>query len=103
MTRSKEDFADYRKRASTDYLKLAEEREEEARVIGQDETPGSQFGMVSSLCELSASACRHAADKCSKAQSEGEVDAIKIATLMLNEKLNTAIHVTYANTSQWPQ
>ena len=103
MKGPKKDFADYRQRASTNYLKLAEERDEEARMYGEDETPGSKFGMVSSLCEFSAAACRHAADQCSKAANAQEVDDIKFATRRFNDKLDAALSVAHANTSNWPQ
>jgi hypothetical protein len=102
MRGPEDDFSDYQKKASSEYLKLAEERDEEARVFGEDEMPGSQFGMVSTLCAFAAAASRHAADQCSKAANQDEVDAIKFATRMLNDKLDAALCIAPANTTDWP-
>jgi len=103
MMGPKNELADYQQRASTDYLRLAEEREEEARMYGKDEIPGSKFGMISSLCEFAAFVCRHAADQCSNARNEDEVDAIRFATSLFNDKLDAALRMAPANTSDWPQ
>ena len=103
MRGPEEDLANYRLRAFNTYLKRAEDHDEEARYIGEDERPGSQFGMVSTICEFSAAACRFAADQCRKAATEDEVDAVAFASRMLTEKLNAAIGAAPANTSEWAQ
>jgi len=98
-----DEFTDYQEKASSEYLRLAEERDEEARLYGVDEAPGSKFGMISSLCEFAAAVCRRAADQCRKANNEDEVDAIKFATRMFDDKLDAALSLTPANTSDWRQ
>ena len=103
MRGPEDDFTDYQEKASSEYLKLAEERDEEAKKYGLDEMPGSQFGMLSTLCELSAAACRHAAKECNKAANQDEVDAVKFFTRLFNEKLEAALLAAPANTSDWPQ
>ncbi len=100
---SDDDFTDYQQKASTEYVRLAEVRDEEAKRYGLDETPGSQFGMLSSLCEFSAAACRHAADQCSKAANQDEVDTVKFFTRLFDDKLEAALLVVPANTSNWTQ